>query len=191
MNKIKKVSTYMVRGFNILLMVLPLILGLQWLFLSLQETHFFQVINVFGLFEKELMTPEGCVSLHHVKWTAALKLLGFCAELMSLLPFLISLVVLKTIFKDYQKGAIFSVANAQRYAQLGWIAFVDALFIKSFSHSLLVFAATFANPPGHRYITIGFGTPHLTTLFVGILLVIISWVMLEASKIHDEQLFTI
>ena len=175
MNKIKKVSCHMVKVFNILLIANPLILLLQWL----------------CLFKTEISTPEGLVNLSNVAWTLPLKTLGFFAGLIGLMPFLISLFILKSIFNDYQQGKIFSVANAQKYKKLGWISFIDALIIKSCSNSLFVLAVTLTNPPGHRYLTFGFGTQNLKALFLGALLIIISWVMLEASKIYDEQKFTI
>jgi hypothetical protein len=108
-----------------------------------------------------------------------------------LLPFLLSLLVLKSIFKNYQQGEIFSTANALHYKKLGWLFFLDALLIKSLSNTLLVLAVTLTNPPGHRWITISYGTPNLKALFCGMLVIIISWVMLEASKLHDDQQFTI
>lgn len=191
MDKIKKVSFHMVRAFNILLIAIPLILLLQWLFISIKTTELSPFINFFGLFEKEVSTPEGLVNLSNVVWTLPLKTLGFFAELIGLMPFLISLFILKSIFNDYQQGTIFSVANAQKYKNLGWISFIDALIIKSCSNSLLVLAVTLTNPPGHRYLTLAFGIPNLKALFLGALLIIISWVMLEASKIYDEQKFTI
>ena len=108
MDKIKKVSFHMVRAFNILLIaiplipLIPLILLLQWLFISIKTTDLSPLINFFGLFEKEVSTPEGLVNLSNVVWTLPLKTLGFFAELIGLMPFLISLFILKSIFKTFQ-----------------------------------------------------------------------------------------
>lgn len=127
------------------------------------------------------------MNLSDIVWTTPLKLLGFASQIIGILPFLISLIVLKSIFKNYQQGDIFTSNNAQNFKKLGWLAFIDAFFIKSLSSSLLILAATLTNPPGHRYLTAGFGIPNLTALFLGALLIIISWVMLEASKLQSEQ----
>ncbi len=86
---------------------------------------------------------------------------------------------------------IFSTTNAILYKKLGWLFFWDALLIHSLSHTLMVLAVTLTNPPGHRWISVQFGTPNLEALFCGVLLIVISWVMHEASKLHDEQKFTI
>ena len=191
MSKIQKVSAYLLTIFNVLLISTPLIIIVQWIFINTKVTNIPAFINFFGLFEKVISTPEGYVNLSNVSWTPMLQLLGFSADIVSILPFLISLFVLKMIFKNYQKGEIFNVRNAILYQRLGTLFLLDALLIKSLSHTLMVLAVTFTNPPGHRYLTVSFGTPNLTSLFYGILVIIVSWVMLEASKLHDEQKFTI
>jgi hypothetical protein len=191
MNKIQKISTYLLVIFNVLLISTPLLIVLQWVFIQAKITDAPAAINFFGLLEKTIQTPEGYINLSTVPWTIFSKILGFSADILGLLPFVLSLFLLKSIFKNYQKGEIFSVVNAINYKKLGWLFLADALIIKSLSNTLIVLAITLTNPPGHQYISVQFGTPNLEALFVGALLVIISWVMLEASKLHDEQKFTI
>jgi hypothetical protein len=65
---------------------------------------------------------------------------------------------------------------------LGWIIITNALLISTLSDTLLVLAATLGNPPGQRYLTVTFGSSNLTILFLGVLIVAISKVMLEATK---------
>jgi hypothetical protein len=154
---------------------------IQWIFISTKTSGF----------GKTIQTPEGYINLSNVSWTPMLQLLGFSADMVGILPFLISLFVLKAIFKNYQDGEVFSVRNAILYRRLGTLFLIDALLIKSLSQTLMVLAVTFTSPPGHRYLSVSFGMPNLTSLFYGILVIIVSWVMLEASKLHDEQKFTI
>ncbi len=187
MNRIQKVSSHLLLIFSILLSTVPLLTMIQWIFISTKTSDVSDVIK----FEKTIQTPEGYVNLSNVSWTPLLQLLGFSADMIGLLPFLISLFILKAIFKNYQKGEIFSVRNAIQYRRLGVLLLLDALLIKSLSQTLMVLAVTLTNSPGHRYLTISFGTPNLTSLFYGILVIIVSWVMLEASKLHDEHKFTI
>lgn len=191
MNRIQKISSYLLLIFGVLLIAVPLLSIIQWIFISTKTSDVSGVINFFGIFEKTIQTPEGYVNLSNVSWTPLLQLLGFSADIIGLLPLLISLFILRAIFKNYQKGEVFSIRNAIQYRRLGILFLFDALLIKSLSQTLLVLAVTFTNPPGHRYLTVSFGTPHLTYLFYGILVIIVSWVMLEASKLHDEQKFTI
>jgi hypothetical protein len=191
MSIIRKISSYLLAVFNILIVMIPLFLTMQWIFISLKTTDVSNVINFFGMLEKTIQTPEGYVNLSTISWTPLLKLLGFCADLMGTLPFLISLFLLKKLFVHYRDGEIFTKSNAILYRKLGVLYLIDALFIKSLSQMLMILAVTMTNPPGSRYLSISFGTPNLSSLFYGVLVIVISWVMLEASKLHDEHKFTI
>jgi len=191
MDRIQKVSSYLLIVFNILLIALPLLAILQWLFMEVKTSDVSSFINFFGLLERTMETPEGIVNLSTVHWTPLLKILGFSADILKLLPIILSLFVLKSIFRNYQKGEVFSRANATLYRRIGGLFVLNALLIKSLSHTLLVLAVTLTNPPGHHWIQIHFGTPNMTALFCGILVIVISWVMLEASKLHDDQQLTI
>ncbi len=55
----------------------------------------------------------------------------------------------------------------------------------------MIFAATMLNPPGHRILGLSFGSNDIKYLFYGTLILVISWVMYEASKIENEHKFTI
>lgn len=190
MKKIQNLSSYLLITFNILLIAIPLLVAVQWIFIKTKTTDVGDLINTFRLFERMIETPEGYVNLSEIDWTPGLKILGFSADILSLMPFILSLFVLKSIFKNYQKGEIFNVINAIHYRKLGWLFFLDALLVKSLSNTLMILTATLAKP-GYRYINISFGTPNMESLFYGTLLIVISWIMLEASKLHDDQKFTI
>jgi len=191
MSRIQKISSYLLVVFNILIVMIPLFLTVQWIFIAFKTTDVSNVIDFFGMLEKTIQTPEGYVNLSNVSWTPLLKLLGFSADLIGALPFLISLFFLKKLFVHYRDGEIFTKRNAILYRKLGVFYLIDALFIKSFSQTLMILAVTMTNPPGSRYLSISFGTPNLSSLFYGALVIIVSWVMLEASKLHDEHKFTI
>jgi hypothetical protein len=191
MNKIQKVSSFLLIGFNILLISIPLMVIIQWLFIDTKISSSGDFIQIFHLLEKTIETPEGYINLSTVHWTLFTKLLAFCSAMLQITPFILSLFVLKSIVKNYHKNEIFSITNALLYRKLGWIFFLNALLIKSLSHTLMVLAVTLANPPGHRYLTLSFGTPNMEALFYGALVIVVSWVMLEANKLHDEQKFII
>ncbi len=191
MSRIQKISFYLLVVFHILIVMTPLFVSVQWIFISLKTTDTANVINFFGILEKTIQTPEGYVNLNNISWTPLLKLLGFCSDLIAVSPFLISLFFLKKLFVHYKDGEIFTKRNALIYRKLGVLYLIDALFIKSLSQTLMILAVTMTNPPGSRYLSISFGTPNLSSLFYGVLVIIASWVMLEANKLHDEHKFTI
>lgn len=188
MDKIQRVSRYLLVIFNTLLAILPLFVIIQWLFI---DTDTIKNLVDQGFLQKPISTPEGYVNLSTIHWSFLAKIIGLLAQSVGLLPLFLSLFVLKSIFLNYQKGEIFSTINASHYRYLGWLFFLDALIAQPLSNLLMVLAVTLANPPGHRYITLSFGTPNIEALFCGMLVIVISWIMLEASKLHDEQKFTI
>ena len=55
----------------------------------------------------------------------------------------------------------------------------------------MILMATLSNPPGHRYISLNFGTPNLEVLFWGMLVIVISWIMAEGYKLQKDQDLTI
>lgn len=187
MKRIQKTSAYLIFAFNTLLAIIPMIVFIKTLFISSPPENVF----LQELLQKTIQTPEGSVNLATIEWSDLSKILAGCSNLLTFLPFFLGLFPLKSIFKNYQKNEIFTQANAKHYRYLGWLFFLNALFAKPISSMLMICAATLSNPPGHRYLVLSFGTPNLEALFSGILIIVISWVMLEASKLHDEQKFTI
>lgn len=175
MNRIQKISSYLSLIFSISLVGIPLLSIIRWILIGTK------------IFDKFIQTPEGYVNLSNVAWTPMPQLLGFSADLLGLLPLLISLFYLKIIFKNYQNGKIFNIKNAVLYRRLGVLFLIDALLISPLNQALIVLAVTLTNSPGHRYLAVSFGTPNLASLFYGIIVIIVSWVMLEASKIYEEQ----
>lgn len=188
MEKIQKVSCYFLVAFNILITILPLFVLTQWLFID--STTIKNLLDQ-GFLQSPVSTPEGYINLSTVHWTILAKIVGLIGQSLSLLPLFLSLFILKSIFQNYQKGEIFNTLNARHYRYLGCLFFLDALLAQPLSNLLMVLAVTLANPPGHRYITLSFGAPNIEVLFCGMLVIVISWIMLEASKLHDEQTFTI
>jgi hypothetical protein len=115
----------------------------------------------------------------------------FIAYAISLLPIFLSFFVFKAIFKNYRKGDFFTAINAGYYRYLGWLFFLEALLAKPLSDGLMMVTVTLSNPSGHRHLALSWGIPSLEVLFCGTLLIVISWVMLEASKLQDEQKLTV
>lgn len=189
MIKIQQVSRFFINLFNFLNVTIPLFIITNWFFIK-QNNPSFKLANFFLSFEKGIETPEGYVFLNSVNWTLPSLSIGLTADLIAIIPFMLSIIILKKIFKNYQQGQVFTQQNALFYRNLGYLFFVDAI-LTSFSESLMILAVTFNNLPGHRFFSIGFGTPNLSQFFYGVLVIVLSWIMLEASKINDDQKFTI
>lgn len=188
MNKIQRLSSRLLQVLNIFLVIFPAMITLGWLLI---DAPFIKSLIQSGLFLQPVATPEGMVYLHSVNWTFLSKSLGLLGQWVGFLPFFLSFFVLKKLFQNYQKGQIFNFANAISYKQLGWLFFWDALLAKPISQLLMVLALTISNQPGHRYLHVSFGTPNLEALFCGGVVILISWVMAEASQLHDDQKWVI
>jgi len=138
-----------------------------------------------------IQTPEGVIHFVDLKLNFLSKSIGLFGSILSSLPLLLGIIILKRLFQNYRQGNIFSFENAKKYQYLGWLFFLDGLCTKPLSEMFLILAATLSNPPGHRYITLGFGSPNIEALLCGFLVLVISWVMMEGYKLHEDQKFTI
>jgi hypothetical protein len=63
---------------------------------------------------------------------------------------------------------------------------VGANFIFSLLISIVL---TFNNSPDKRMIVVQFGVSDIGSLIIGAIIVLVSWVMSEASKLEDEQAY--
>ena len=188
MKHIQKVSSYLIWIFNALLLTIPLLLLAQ--FTLIQWAPMKNLIEK-GFILKPIETPEGLVNFINLTFTPLSWSIGFVGAVLGLTPFFFGLLILKRLFQNYRKGHIFSSENVQKYKYLGWLCFLDGLLIKPISDMLIILMATLSNPPGHRYISLNFGTPNLEVLFWGMLVIVISWIMAEGYKLQKDQDLTI
>lgn len=190
MNRMQKVSSYLLVLFNSLLVFIPLALLVLWVFI---DYHPLKEAIEHGVFFEAVptTTPQGLVNLAQVNWNGFTKSVGFLSSLVDVLPILLGLLILKTVFRNYQRGDIFNVYNAKQYKNLGYLFFLAAFITQPLSGMLKVLAITLTNPVGQRTIQIGFGTPTFEVLFCGVLVLVISWVMAEGCKLQEDQKFTI
>jgi hypothetical protein len=190
MNRLQKVSSYLLILFNILLVLTPVSLLFLWSFIDHEPLK--GAIEGGLVFEQvPISTPQGLVNLATVNWNDFTKSIGFLSSLVNELPILLGLLILKNVFRNYQRGDIFNLYNAKQYKNLGYLFFLAAFVTQPLSGMLKVLAITFSNPVGQRTIQISFGTPTFETLFCGVLILVISWVMAEGCKLQEEQKFTI
>lgn len=179
MNKIKIVSFYGARLLDFIMIALPVYIIFRWIIV---DPNF-----LFPYEGSSIMTSSEIINLDQVSWTPISKFIASCAQVIQITPILGIVYFLSKVFHRYEVGEIFTINNAQCYYQIGKILFFDALIAQPISGGLWVAAATFSNPVGHRYINISIGTPNIMAVLMGLLVVFISWVMIEGSKIQDEQ----
>ncbi|MEZ8648730.1 DUF2975 domain-containing protein [Vibrio splendidus] len=101
-----------------------------------------------------------------------------------------ALMVLIRLFRNYERGEIFSLENAMSYQKLGYSLFYWVLGSVIYG-SLMSVILSFNNPPGERIFEISFVGMDFLTLILGIIILIISWVMKEGYIMADEHSQTI
>jgi hypothetical protein len=188
MYHIQRMSFYLIIILNLLLVLLPSLALGQWVLI---DWPFVNKLIVKGMWLSSIQTPEGIVEFADAKWDLFSKIIGCVGSSIGLLPIFFSIFILKELFRNYKSGKIFTYRNACYYRSLGWMFFLHGLVTKPLSGLLLVLAATVSNPPNHRYISITFGVPNIEAIFCGTLVIVISWVIAEGCKLHEENHLTI
>ena len=190
MNKIMKISKWTITIIKILSVSIPLIVLFPWVFI---DTVLIQGLLKGGYIAQPVLINEsiGVVELWKIQWTFLNKSIAVASDIISMLPIYISLFILKSIFTSYTNGNIFTTDNAMRYKKLGSLFFVYGLIFLPLSETVKILALTIENEPGKKILAIGFGTPSIEALFCGLIVFLVSLVMQEASKINDENSYTV
>jgi hypothetical protein len=163
MNKIQTISRWMLILFNIILVLMPV----------------------------KILFMSGLLDFFHTQWTYTSGSIAILSAILEISPLALGIVFLKSIFKSYRKGNIFSAHNARYYQRIGILLELDALLIKPLSNMLMELALTLSNPPGQRLISITFTEFNFLEIFSGIIVIVISWVMLEGLRLQEENKLTV
>lgn len=97
---------------------------------------------------------------------------------------------LRQLFLLYEQDQIFLLANVRCFKKLSWVL-IWSFAVEIVSRSLLSVVLSLPNPPGQRIVTIDLSSSDLTTLLVGGVLAVISWVMEEGRNLQEEQDLTV
>ncbi len=172
--RIQQVSGKFGFFFSALIICIPVFTLLYWLFFNSLPKGFTTELPV----------------LTNQTLSLSTRALAFLVSLIPASVAIYGLLTLKELFKLYQKGIVFSAENVKCFRCLGYtlISWVGANMIFILLISVVL---TFNNPVGERQIVAQFGFSDLATLITGAVVILVSWVMIEASKLEDEQAYTI
>lgn len=194
LNRIQKMSRWILFFLNVSLILIPTLSAISWLLLIGKQpwemgswwfTSDFRYLA-------SIATPEGqVVDLSQLSFTPMMKVLGFLGSLLEISPVFLGCWFLRKIFKNYRRNEIFSYDNARFYQKLGGLFFYDAFIVKPLSYALFILIATLPNGSGHRFISISFNTDSFKSLFCGLVVLVIAWVMKEGCRLQEEQQFTV
>lgn len=174
--KIKKLSGGLKKFSTLMIYVTPLAVILYWLsYNSLPEYVRFSYENI--------ATPGKIMPLS----------VRLACIFISMIPagiFMFANRILINLSNLYEAGKYFTSENVFCFKRLGKIVIAWA-FIDIMIRTLLILVITLVNPPGHRILAVGIGSFQLSSLMIGVIIVLISRVMDEARMMNDEQQYIV
>ncbi len=174
LSEIQQISGKFRLLFNLILFLIPISILLYW----------FNFENLPDGFKSDLpVSAKQTLSLTTI-W------LGILISFIPASVAIIGTLTLKELFKLYEGAIFFSAKNVRCFRKLGYVliswVFTNMLFI-----TLLSVLISLNNPPGERMIVVGFGAADIATLIMGAIVLVVSWIMNEASRLEEEQAYTV
>lgn len=181
MNKIKHISAFFRIFFIMIAVALPLIQIIGWM-LAPGELSFLNHMISFQVI------PSSYAVMHQLS-----SLERFSGFVVSIIPLGISLLILYfliKLFRLYERGDIFSVKHVIYIRNIGYALLIGQL-LNPIYQLLMGLVLTLRNPPGHRVMSITLDQTNIGILLVALLLILVSWIMMEGCKLNEEQQLTI
>lgn len=178
MTKVQRASRILQKIFQFFLIALPFFAIILWLYMPIPNplnirTQFFP--NVFDVVNPINMTT---------------RLLGLTASLVPLGIEMFCIYCLIKLFNLFERGKIFTMQNVQYIRYIG-IAMLLGELIRPFYEIIATYIVYYHNPNGHVRLTLSLNSDEISYVLIGSIILLISWVMTEACKLHDEQAHTV
>jgi hypothetical protein len=138
----------------------------------------------------EMMTSNMLPYFVSLPLPVTARMMGFVVVMIPTGVAMTGTYYLMRLFELYERGEIFKLSNVRHYKKLSRVLiwwFVASILCRS----LLSVALTLHHPPGQRVITLGMNSSELTTLLIGLILMVIAWVMEEGRKLQEDQDLTV
>lgn len=179
MDKIKNISLFFRIVFQIFFALLPLVLILGWIFAPQP------LILLAGIIQIDVIPRVySAAILHHL--TSIEKIIGL---LISSIPLCIELSILFyliRLFRLYEKGEIFSALHVRCIRNIGY-ALIFGQLINPLYEGIMGVILTWSNAHGHRFASVSFDQTNFGILLTGLLVILISWIVAEGCKLHEEH----
>lgn len=200
MNRIARVSKLLRLTFWLMLFAAPLVTAFFWLCFEYLPEGLVASNLPSALAEKfrfwidqgrpDIISPDALSGSPWITVHASGLFLAFLADMLPTAVLMYIFYMLTKLFRNYEIGIIFSLENSQIYRKLAL-----GLFAKAVADCLYIMfsglALTYQNPIGKRLLIFELGTPQISLIFIGFVVLLISWVMEEAFKISEEQALTV
>jgi hypothetical protein len=180
MKNIQKVSFVLRMVFQSLLVLLPIMLLVFWVYAPYFYEHFRDFANYY--------IPSGIEILHPL--TAINCVFGFLANLLPTAVTMTILFFLIRLFKLYEKGEIFAKQNAKYIHNIALVMLIGQ-GVNFIYEALISLDMTFDNPAGKKVAVVTFGTCDIYNIITAVMLLVVSWIMLEAAKLQEEHKYIV
>jgi hypothetical protein len=113
----------------------------------------------------------------------------FYGALISLVPVgigIFGMVQVWFLFGEYAQGRIFTAMASQRLRRLAW-SLIGAAAAQIIARTLHGLVLTMNNPPGKKLLILNVSSNDYSFLIFGVLLLGIAWVMVEATRLAQEN----
>jgi hypothetical protein len=192
MNRIQRTSLFFRVLFQVVLVVLPVSFVYAWVAWanSLEPIYMMNGVIHFSFVPQAYMATaeHGSHILHALSPTE--KLLVGCVNAVPMAVVLYIFYSLVKLFKLYEYGEIFSMANVRYIRNIGYALLVGQL-IEPFYQAAVGFILTIHNPPGNGFVAITLDQNNIETILIALMVILISWIMTEGCKLREEQQLTI
>jgi len=182
-DRIKSVSKFFRIFFQIVFIIMPLIFIYSWV-VSAQE-----VVLPGGVIHTSSVPAAYRNHIFHVLTASE----NFMAALVSAVPLCVVLFIIYSLiklFKLYEQGEIFSLANVRYFRNIGY-AMLALQVVDPFYQLAMGYVLTVNNPPGKGYMAITFDQNNIEGVLCALVIILISWIMAEGCKLREEQQLTI
>ena len=189
MDRIKRISMFFRVIFQLCFILEPIFVVIAWL--NIPNT-----IKLFSGIVQFNSIPTAYTKLHLstplIMHTLSLseKLLGFLINCIPLSIDMFMMYSLIQLFRLYELGKIFTQNNIRYIRNIAYALLLGQL-VAPICDGFTGMVLTWNNPHGHRLAAFGFEQSNIWTLLIAGFLLLISWIMAEGYKLHEEHTLTV
>lgn len=181
MKKIQRIGYFFKLLFQIIFIALPILSAICWWRAPAG-------INLFNHSVVINFVPKNWPIMHHLSVTT--KALGFLINLIPVGIAMLALYFLIRLFRLYERGTIFTIQNVRYLRNIGYTLLIGQLLSPIYD-MLISLVLTWSNPHHYRMIGITEKGINVEMILVALLVILISWIMLEGYKLKEEQELTV
>jgi len=174
MQRIQRVSKKFRVLFAVLSLCIPILVLLYWLLFNHLPAGFIMQLPV----AVKSSLPMGTL------------VMAFFVSLIPTSVAIYGLINLNRLFRLYEQAIVFSEQNVLYFRRIGYTLIYWVVANQLFT-VLISLTLTFNNPPGERMLVAQLAISDIGSLIIGGVVVLVSWVMNEATKMEHEQAYTV